>query len=242
MTTLIQKPWFKVLSVLCWVAMLVGLAIGLNSPMVAVVLVVIPILHEIGHAIPGVLFYKVPAKLVLLPFGLAVDFDEKHYSKLSADQAATILVSGVLVNTLLALCLLVLIANGNSDFLVFFALVINIMLALSNILPLKMVDGGLLAKAILWPMRSALRTLFVAIWSLSFISIALFFWSAGFVFASALAIVAVLGVVYYGIFAKQSLDEKPKVTVLAAHAMLVSLLLFVNLYMGLWILHMAQAM
>lgn len=242
MTALIQKPWFKVVSVLCWVAMLGGLAIGLNSPMVAVALLVIPILHEIGHAVPGILFYKVPAKLVLLPFGLAVDFDEKRYSELSADQAATILVSGVLVNTILALGLLVLVANGNSDFLVFFALVINIMLALSNILPLKMVDGGLLVKAILWPMRGVLRSLFVGIWSLSFVSIALFFWSTGFVFASALAIVAVLGVVYYGVFAKQSPDERPKIAVLTAQAMLVSLLLFVNLYIGLWILHMSQAL
>jgi hypothetical protein len=239
---LVQKKWFKAASAICWLIMLVSLAVVMNQPLVDVVVVVIPLLHEMGHAIPGVLLYKVPARLVILPFGLAVDFDEARYSQLAAEQAATILIGGVLVNTIIGLLLFALVINGNSEILVFLSLVITVLLAVSNIIPFKWVDGGLLTKAILWPIRGTSRVVFVSAWTVALLCGAAVCLTNGFTAGSMVFVFAAAGTVYYCMFAKRSSDEEPKMGALVALASLSVVLLYVNAYIGWWILHTSQVL
>ncbi len=238
MSKLIHKKWFKVLSVLCWILMIGSIYLATNNLLIAIEIIVIPLIHELGHAIPGVLLFKVPAKLVILPFGLAVDFDEKQYSQLPAEKAALILIGGVSINTIMGAGFFILLRAGSTDFAVFFGLILNVLLALTNSIPLSFVDGSHFVKAVLWPMRQASRALFVAIWLMS---LALVWIALGMTTITGIVILAnALGVCYYALFANRSKTEQPNMFELICSALAFSGLLFCNLFMGMWILQIAQ--
>ena len=104
------------------------------------------IIHEAGHLLCLIWWGVVPAKISLLPFGMRIE--RRGAAALSYGRETITALAGPAMNLALAGATAVVLAFTHNQQLVF-PIVVNLGLALLNLLPIEPLDGGRMLRAIL---------------------------------------------------------------------------------------------
>lgn len=110
------------------------------------IIMIFAFIHELGHMVAGLVLKLKPKELKLMPFGIAVIFEDYGYKKLLEIKKILIAIAGPATNIIISIVTLFLNINLELKEMIMYS---NILIALFNLMPLYPLDGGRIIKGIL---------------------------------------------------------------------------------------------
>lgn len=106
------------------------------------IFIISTLIHEISHAVAGIVLGLTVRKFCIMPFGFKITFEETGNYKNNAVKKIMIAIAGPTVNILIMAIAIICKLNNN-------VIYSNLIIALFNLIPIYPLDGGRILKSIL---------------------------------------------------------------------------------------------